>query len=69
MSVPSATAAASTRTRKESRSSNPKARGTMTPKQSQIEGLEEFQSDSVYGNSYHCLKQGALLNVGCVPAL
>lgn len=42
MSVPSATAAASTRPRKDSRTTSPKVR-SMTPKQSGVEGLEEFQ--------------------------
>lgn len=42
MSVPTATAAASARPRKDSRTTSPKVR-SMTPKQSGVEGLEEFQ--------------------------
>lgn len=42
MSVSSATAAASTRPRKDSRTTSPKVR-SMTPKQSGVEGLEDFQ--------------------------
>uniref|UniRef100_K1PVK9 Uncharacterized protein n=1 Tax=Magallana gigas TaxID=29159 RepID=K1PVK9_MAGGI len=44
MSVASATAAASTRHRRDSRASNPgKVRESITPKMSHVEGLEEFQ--------------------------
>lgn len=62
MSVASATAAASTRHRRDSRASNPgKMRESITPKMSHVEGLEEFQRychlsyshivDSLYYNS------------------
>lgn len=44
MSVASATAAASTRHRRDSRASNSgKVRESITPKMSHVEGLEEFQ--------------------------
>jgi hypothetical protein len=48
MSVPSATAAASTRPRKDSRTTSPKVR-SMTPKQSGVDGLDEFQRWVYFG--------------------